>query len=572
MIKQIDQRISSIIGDGVKKSSAPRLSSHAASFILDKNAMVSRHLSVDEIGSAVCSLLGNDARVTWSAKWEREWIILVRPPTWGDESYDKIVTEAVHDALVEHVTVNGIEYIKKAVPSFDGSWMVETEGSDLLEVAQLSEVDALNTTTNNIQEVARVLGVEAALCLMQSELHRVLSFDGSYVDPRHTWLLADTVARSGSINPLNRHKMEELGGSLLQCASFEQTLDVFEHGAAFGKFDTLGGATEKLIVGQPVNVGTGSFAIIETTTTLHEPGGSFVPPLDISNDTNDFEDDSRYVASLDKFSSDLNSSVKALSGFSKPAYARVVPINVDKASRSYRPPFELPDAVLSDQEGAMVELLKPLITLMRRQAQLCQPVWIITDVFPTEEDSLSAEEFSDIETLLESYGGWIQKPKGGQFVQCTEVEYDIGEKRIFSRVEYSLADIRAKHRVKTVLNQVDAFVPEPMDAWSSTTRAITFQDISADDLPTTVNPQNVRVCQEKVFEKGAWIIRLSRIWRGENIVEAEQKQRGGSKSCSYHLSVEMVRPWDLMEERGGTDAALAGGIVERIMSCLKCIK
>jgi hypothetical protein len=533
--------------------------------------MVSRHLSVDEIGSAVSSLLGHDALVTWSTKWERDWIILVRPPTWGDANFDRIVTEAVHDALIEHVAVNGIEYIKKAVPSFDGSWMVETEGSDLLEVAQLSEVDALNTTTNNIQEVARVLGVEAALCLMQSELHRVLSFDGSYVDPRHTWLLADTVARSGSINPLNRHKMEELGGSLLQCASFEQTLDVFEHGAAFGKFDTLGGATEKLIVGQPVNVGTGSFAIIEAST-VETPRACFVPPLGMNDDADDFEDHSRFVASIDKLSSECLSSVKPLSGFSKPAYARVVPMHGDTSNHSFRPPLEIPDRALFDQEGAMVESLKPVITLMRRQAQLCQPVWIITDVFPTDEDSLSSDEFSDIETMLESYGGWIQKPKGGQFVQCTEVEYDIGEKRIFSRVEYSLADIRAKHRVKTILKQIEAFVPEPMDAWSSTTRAITFQDISSDDLPTTVTPQNVRVCQEKVFEKGAWIIRLSRIWRGENIVEAEQKQRGGSQSCSYHLSIEMVRPWDLMEERGGTDAALAGGIVERIMCCLKCIK
>jgi DNA-directed RNA polymerase II subunit RPB1 len=569
MTKQIDARISSIIGEG-KKSSSVRLSSFAASFKLDKNAMVSRHLGVDDIGSAMSSLLGNDALVTWSAKWEREWIIMVRPPTWGDESFDKVVSEAVHDALLEHVAVNGIESIKKAVPSLlDGNWIVETEGSDLLEVAQLSEVDALKTTTNNIQEVARVLGVEAALCLMQSELHRVLSFDGSYVDPRHTWLLADTVARSGSINPLNRHKMEELGGSLLQCASFEQTLDVFEHGAAFGKFDTLGGATEKLIVGQPVNVGTGSFAIIENIDISKENiAGSFVPPL-ATHENDDFDDaEMRYVASLDKFSSKHDTTVKPLSGNSKPAYERVVPLT----QKTFKPPAEIPDHALIDQEGMMVESIKPIVSLMRKQAQLCQPVWIITEVFPIDEDSLSAEEFGDIESVLESYGGWIQKPKAGQFVQCTEVEYDIGEKRIFSRVEYTLAEIKAKHRVKTVLKQIDCFVAEPMDAWTTVTRAITFQDVSADDLPTTVTPQSVRVCQEKIFEKGAWIIRLSRVWRGANIVDAEEKQRGGSKSCTFHLSVEMVRPWDLMEERGGTDIALTGGIVERVMSCLNCIK
>jgi hypothetical protein len=126
MTKQIDARISSIIGEG-KKSSSVRLSSFAASFKLDKNAMVSRHLGVDDIGSAMSSLLGNDALVTWSAKWEREWIIMVRPPTWGDESFDKVVSEAVHDALLEHVAVNGIESIKR--PSL--VFLMETGSSKL---------------------------------------------------------------------------------------------------------------------------------------------------------------------------------------------------------------------------------------------------------------------------------------------------------------------------------------------------------------------------------------------------------------------------------------------------------
>ena len=56
---------------------------------------------------------------------------------------------------------------------------------------------------------------------------------------------------------MNRHNMEDLGASLLQRASFEQSLDVFEEGASFGKEDSLSGATERIMVGQPVAIGTG---------------------------------------------------------------------------------------------------------------------------------------------------------------------------------------------------------------------------------------------------------------------------------------------------------------------------
>ena len=566
--KAIDARITSVIGVP-KRSNVSRLSNYVAVYVLNKSAMLSRHLSVDDIGAALAGFLGSEALVTWSAKWENGWLILVRPPTWGDPSHDKVVTEAVHDALMEQASVNGIESIKKAVPSFsEGSWLVETEGSDMIEVAQLSEVDALQTTTNNIQEVARVLGVEAALCLMQSELHRVLSFDGSYVDPRHTWLLSDTVARSGGINPLNRHKMEELGGSLLQCASFEQTLDVFEHGAAFGKQDTLGGATEKLIVGQPVNVGTGSFAILETVDDTPS-FGTFVAPLSYNRD--EFEDESTFVAAIASpiFGTNHPDAVQPLKTASKPAYERVIPIY---ASAAFKPPSEIPDSPLSKEDASMAESFIPLVAIMRRQAQLCVPVWIVANVHPTDEDSMSMEEFGDIEAVLESYIGWLHRPRGGNFVQFTEVDYEIEDRHFLSRVEYCTAEIRATHRIQTTHLKVESPVPEPMDAWSTTATAVTWQEISSDDLPTTVTPTKVRISQEKIFEKGAWIIRLSRRWSAQNIVEAEKIQRGGSKTCDFKLSIEMVKPWDLMEERGGTDMALCGGIVQRVLSCLRCIK
>ena len=509
--KIVDDRISSIIGN--KGKSEKRLSLFVAVYTLNKSEMVTRHLSIDDVGLSLHTFMGSDAIVTWSAKWENEWTIIVHPPTWSiNEEHDRIVTEAVHDALLEHACVNGIDAIKKAVPTYtNGSWSVETEGSDIIEIAQLSEVDALKTSTNNIQEVARVLGVEAALCLMQSELHRVLSFDGSYVDPRHTWLLSDTVARSGLINPLNRHKMEELGGSLLQCASFEQTLDVFEHGAAFGKSDNLGGATEKLIVGQPVHVGTGSFAILEEIL-VEEECGTFVPPLFIDNE---FEDVTMRVAPLGSIISNNDTYVKSIDKQSKPAFNRVVNIN----DIEYKPPSDLP---IGSFDTDLSNTIIPLIQLMRKKAQTREPIWIVANIVPLE-DGISKEEFTDIEKNLESYSGWVQRSnsRGSHFTQFTEVEYIVNKQNIISRVEFNQETVTTNHRSKHVLLSIEKSISEPFDAWSIHVGAISWVKIHSDDLPTTVNPNIVRVIHEKVFEKGPWIIRIVRTWTGENIIETE---------------------------------------------------
>ena len=145
--KKVSDRVSSAVkSSSYKKSATTRLSSHVAVFILDKDAMLSRKLSVEDVGRALKDFMGTDSVVTWSAKWCDIWDVTVNPPTWVNEEeieLDEIVTNSVHDSLLEHVTVNGISAIKKAVPEkINGRWVIETEGSDILEVgASSTDVD-----------------------------------------------------------------------------------------------------------------------------------------------------------------------------------------------------------------------------------------------------------------------------------------------------------------------------------------------------------------------------------------------------------------------------------------------
>jgi hypothetical protein len=546
--KIVNDRVSSIIGPK-SKGAEKRLSNYVAVFVLDKFAMTSRHLTINDIGISLKTFMGGDAIVSWSEVWQDDWKVVIHPPTWSlDESFDNLVTEAVHDAIIQNVRVNGIESIKKAVPiQSDGSWTIETEGSDIFEIAQLTEVDVLKTCTNNIQETVRIFGVEAACCLMQSELHRVLSFDGSYVDPRHTWLLSDTVARSGCINPLNRHKMEELGGSLLQCASFEQTLEVFEHGAAFGKDDQLGGATEKLIVGQPVHVGTGSFSILENIPE-NLPKSTFVAPLFTNtSDTNTF------VSPLQSFMQFEDKIVKKLK------------------AKVQKPVFQpLPNLQSVPVDKNVSIHIIPLLLLMRKKAQTREPIWINANVQTMDNSPISKQEFAELEDYLETYTGWLHLNSGNHFTQFTEVEYDVGLQHLITRIEYSTKDVKKIHRTKTIEKEIHITnFADPLDAWKVNLQAISWTDIESDKLPTHVNPTIINIIHEKLFEKGPWAFRLTRTWSSNDIISAEQKQRGGSETCTFGISIELLKPWDLIEERASTDESISGAFIQRILTCLE---
>jgi DNA-directed RNA polymerase II subunit RPB1 len=248
------------------KGRSKGFSSHAFFYTIKKEELISKNIRFQCICDFIVDFMGDLACVTHSMECDSDWIIMMRPVTWDTEGdaikINSQFCEILMHSIIEECIVNGIEGIKRCIRQNENE--AQTDGSNFLDIVKNENVDSLKVITNNVIEVYNILGVEAAGLIMQEEFQRVLGFDGSYVDPRHTWLLTDTITHSGTINPLNRFKMEELGGSILQRASFEQTLEVFEMGASFGGKDFLAGSTERMVVGQPVRVGTGCFSVYNT--------------------------------------------------------------------------------------------------------------------------------------------------------------------------------------------------------------------------------------------------------------------------------------------------------------------
>ena len=155
--------------------------------------------------------------------------------------------------------IKGVDLINRAIIRKSGEeYIIYTEGSNLAKVLDVEGVDQSRTTTNAVQEIFEVLGVEAARNAIMNEAYRTLEEQGLNVDIRHIMLVADLMTNDGDVKAIGRHGISGRKSSVLARAAFEITAVHLLHAALTGEEDHLDGVAENIIVGQPVTLGTGA--------------------------------------------------------------------------------------------------------------------------------------------------------------------------------------------------------------------------------------------------------------------------------------------------------------------------
>lgn len=139
-----------------------------------------------------------------------------------------------------------------------GKYMLLAEGNNLEEILAMEEVDVRRTRSNNIHEIARVLGIEAARNAIVDEIMSVLRDAGLDVDIRHVMLVADMMTWTGAVRQIGRLGIAGEKPSVLARAAFEVTVKQLYEAAVTGEEERLLGVTENIIAGLPPRVGTGS--------------------------------------------------------------------------------------------------------------------------------------------------------------------------------------------------------------------------------------------------------------------------------------------------------------------------
>ncbi len=141
-------------------------------------------------------------------------------------------------------------------------WVIETLGSNLGKVFEIPGVDTTRTTTNNIHEILKVLGVEAARQAIINNTMQTLQEGGLDVDVRHVMLVADAMTADGVIKAIGRYGVAGAKGSVLARANFEETVKHLTRAAIKAEVDHLNSIIENVIINQVVPVGTGMCELV----------------------------------------------------------------------------------------------------------------------------------------------------------------------------------------------------------------------------------------------------------------------------------------------------------------------
>lgn len=223
--------------------------SYAITIEIDPEQLKYRGLTMRDVEKALSKMKGKGVSIETEGNY-----VYVRL-----EAPDMKKLRKLRDKVLQ-TKISGIKGIRKVLVDQDrntGEWYIIAEGTNLEAVLELEEVDASRTYSNDLHEVAEVLGIEAARTLIAQEIRRVLQDQGLDVDMRHMYMVADAMTWLGKVRPIGRHGVVGSKESPLARAAFEVTVKTLVEAAVRGEVEGFRGVFENIIAGRYVPIGTG---------------------------------------------------------------------------------------------------------------------------------------------------------------------------------------------------------------------------------------------------------------------------------------------------------------------------
>ena len=170
----------------------------------------------------------------------------------GVKGINKVILRKIKDNVVE---TNGI-FNKQDI------WVLDTIGTNLMNVLALDYIDKSRTFSNDIVEVFNVLGIEAARQIIYNELVDVVEFDGTYINYHNYSVLCDRMTFTSKMISIFRHGINNDNIGPIAKASFEETPEMFLKAARHAELDTMRGISANVMCGQEGFFGTSCFQVV----------------------------------------------------------------------------------------------------------------------------------------------------------------------------------------------------------------------------------------------------------------------------------------------------------------------
>lgn len=242
---------------------------------INKEKLNRVHLNMIDIYMKIYQTYGNILDCVFSDDNDKNLIFHMRLID-SIESDDIVASlKALEHNIVHNILLKGVQKIKKVsmrqhnhirynkeTQKFDkvSEWIMDTDGSNLIDIMSNPNIDPYRTVTNDIYEIYCVLGIEAARNALNNEIMEVIK--ESSVNQRHLYLLTDIMTCKGALMSIDRHGINRGDVGPLAKSSFEETTDMLIKASRFGVPDRINGVSANIMLGQMPPCGTGDSEVL----------------------------------------------------------------------------------------------------------------------------------------------------------------------------------------------------------------------------------------------------------------------------------------------------------------------
>ena len=259
---------------------------------MDAEKMLDKNITMDDIHFAISNSYDKDVQCVYSDYNSSNLVFRLRiSSTMFNKQKNKqkvqennliplsddiYLLRNFQESMLQNVVLRGINNISNVnvrklqnqLVRTDGGFerkdvfVLDTAGTNLLDVLAMDYIDSKRTISNDIKEVFNVLGLEAARQLIHDEFVDVMEFSGVSINYHHLSLLCDrmtltknmvSIFRSGILN-------DDIGP--ISKSTFEVHTEVLLNASRHGEFDDMRGVSANVMMGQVGPYGTGMFGVV----------------------------------------------------------------------------------------------------------------------------------------------------------------------------------------------------------------------------------------------------------------------------------------------------------------------
>jgi DNA-directed RNA polymerase II subunit RPB1 len=252
-------------------------------FELDRESMLDKNINMDDIHFAIKHSHKDEISCIYSDFNADKLVLRVRLDKSLIKSKKKSLDQSdeiyklknLQLNLLDNIILRGIKKIPKVLlrksvnqlKMVDGNyekediWVLDTVGTNFHDILTLKNIMADKTYSNDIQEVYRTLGIEAARQCVYKELEEAFE-DASYINYHHLSILCDRICATKKMVSVFRHGINNDDIGPIAKASFEETPEMFLRAARHAELDLMTGVSANVMCGQEGYFGTGFFQVM----------------------------------------------------------------------------------------------------------------------------------------------------------------------------------------------------------------------------------------------------------------------------------------------------------------------